>query len=170
MQVIKDFTSKELATAEPGELLQLTIRGEAALAIVIRRDMQTFLLGVLKSTISDRPFVIELRGVNHTCISYGMQWVLEPFVGPETRARNRAFVEIPGSLHMDGDTPILHFDAAPGEQIHGGYTCDLLTFQYGDVPQSAMPFARWKIWTSRGAITVTGDGALFDNLTVLSQR
>lgn len=167
MEVFKNFIFKEMVTAEPGELLQLTIRGEAALAIVIRKNLQTLLLGVLKSGISDHPFVIELRGVNHMCISYGTQWVFEPFVGAETRTRNRAFVDVPGSLYMDGEDPILHFDAAPDEQIHGGFTCNLSTLQNSDVPQAAMPFARWKIWANSTEISGVGKSALFDNLTAL---
>ncbi|MBX5179912.1 hypothetical protein HJB77_27210 [Rhizobium lentis] len=154
---MKNFTIKKLMDAEPGELLQLTIRKQAALAFVIRKTAYETYLGVLDFPERARPF-IAIWGGNHECLSYGKGWIIKPIVGKETWLGNDAAYGSPGVIHFDVDLEILKLDAS-SEGAFGG-AIDLATLQDVSIPYNALPVASWDLWTSRESLDA-GDAPLF---------
>lgn len=148
MLLHKNFGVKELESTVPGELIQFTYRTESALAVVIRIQMQTVLLGVLKNHTGDAPFGFEIRGANHMIVSYGTNWLLEPIVGSETKARNRMYLESGGAIHVHGAETFMYFGYSPEAEFQGGYSLNLNGLQLESPPQTTMPIAKWKIWAS----------------------
>lgn len=149
MEILKNFKVVDLMRAEPGDLVQMTIRSQSAIAIIIRKSGSQIELGILEGAGSAEPAIARFNGVNHKCISYGSDWVLQPHVGPETIANNRQYVEVPGALHADETDLFINFGTITGAEIAGGATINIATLQDCATPYAALPIAKWSIWISK---------------------
>jgi hypothetical protein len=107
--LLGNFESKLVGGTQPGELIRITLRGESAFCVNIEpADGGLIRLGILKWQFVNTPSFFSSEAAAQ-CVSYGMNWALEPFLGDESRPRNGQGNEL-GTLYVGNGVATLRLD------------------------------------------------------------
>lgn len=145
-RILSGATIKSVGETLPGELYRMAFRGSYALCVTIEQSNRpTVLVGGLESPEFDRPSWFPLERSIH-CLSFGLDWAIEPIVGDKTFPHRSFLVEEVAVLILQGEDATLRFDTVltPNnyEYVHASLTGK------GRVEHAtnAVPYRQWRVW------------------------
>lgn len=147
-QVLSGTTIKSVGDTVSGELYRVGLRDSYAICITIEQsERPSVLVGGLQSPEFDRPSWFHLER-STKCLSFGVDWVIEPIVGDEAFPHRSFVTEDVGVLIVQGEDAALRFDRVP-DPNHYDYVHVSLTGK-GRVEReaNAVPYRQWRIWMS----------------------
>jgi hypothetical protein len=150
MQILKDFTLKELNNVVPGELILLNFDGPtfaiAMQRVVEQGTIQIVILSSHSETI--HPYWTTLTN-NHDVMSYGTDWVFDIGSATDCSPGDLTYNEVPGTVLISNADVLLRAgsDGRSGRSRSGYYS--LNTFSVGSRSiniESTVIVTSWKIW------------------------
>ena len=149
MQIEHPYSPAKLFELPAGSLAYVQRPSGRALVIILKAktaDNKGVVLAVLTPEGFNAPTPCHV-GIERDldCLAFG-EWWIEGLDDPSAWPRNRAFADSPGALHLEANATLINLDAHPSNQMQSELTINLNTLDFSDVPQSATPISRWRIW------------------------
>jgi hypothetical protein len=150
MQVINPLRCKPASELLQGELFVGSFGAGYSLAVLLKRlENARSLFMVLEGTgFSNNPaaYASDLVG---PCLSYGTEWLLEVFPGPETFPQNSYVTDQQASLFLDGLALVLSLPFDGGFRPGFRVTFDMTAMSdQHQLSTAAAPVYRWAVWES----------------------
>lgn len=143
------FECKTVGDTVPGELFRIQLRGQVATCVTLATtEGKNPLVGILAGGTFDRPAHFECSK-NSKCISFGLNWVIDPIFGDESGPLQTNSNDDIDVLHIQDGDAFLRFDEAnePARSINMLYG-SLTGSRLLDYTTNSVPFERWRIWLS----------------------
>lgn len=156
---------KKMADVKPGELLRISFGAGAGVAMFLRKDENgTGIFGVLRVPGFERPMLWYRGALDETCLTYGLDWVVEEIHGDETGCGLQYRGE--GARLFIGDSGLV-MTFSPAERGVSGFgrlQFSLALADLGDhLGHSPAPIERWRVWESQEHLERGGE-PLFEML------
>lgn len=150
MHLIKNISTKTLGQTVAGELVKLKVPSGNHFAIILDNDPQGIIIGFLEPTGEALHPVFRRVGKGYKCLSYGLDWVVDPISGEESWAGNRSHLTSAGALLADAETVWLSLQPSPEDHRSTESYFDLRANKFTDRhPEDFTPFLKWRIWESK---------------------
>lgn len=144
--ILSDAATKSVGETVPGELFQVALRSSYALCITIElNEKPSVLIGGLQSPEFDRPSWFHVER-STPCLSFGLDWAIEPIVGAETFPSRSINTEDEGLLLLHGEEASLRFDRVSNPTHYEYLHASLMGNGRVEREMHAAPYRQWKIW------------------------
>lgn len=148
--ILSAISQKPVSATIPGELFRMDVRGGAATCVTLENaDPRRLVIGVLQMPELDRPIYVFNPAATTMVASFGMQWAIEPIVGPES-CPVRQFEQDTRVLFLQDGDAILRFDRSDQSPDFDSISASLMGNGRVDRARHAVPFRKWRIWQSSG--------------------
>lgn len=150
MEVIGNRTVKDVAAVRPGELIRFANGEHGSLGIVVEIGEGMPLVAALNDPHESHPRLIRPYESNQ-CLSYGIDWCLEPIEGVESYPWHHQVNRRSGLLTLLGDGWFLSVAASGVDQL-GRFTVKWINLETQaiseQVDRRGAFYSRWIIWQS----------------------
>ncbi|APO74582.1 hypothetical protein AM571_CH01761 [Rhizobium etli 8C-3] len=149
MEINSSAVTKSLVDTKPGELIVFRMGEFRGYCIVLGHEPPYTVLGALDIATQEnsRPFHFR-RNNTSRCVSYGLDWFVNPSPSAEFWAGNQQHRFTAGCLHLEGNRWMVCFDSSDREYTELHF--DLLNLDICASPANeAAPVLNWAIWESR---------------------
>lgn len=157
MKLTNAFTYKRLSATEPGELCRFPYASGSALGLTFATSEKEIVVGVLSFNFElsegmrrfQPPFLARLP-TRTSCLSYGLDWVLETCSGSEMLIDSRSHTERSGAIHITAGGVILTV-RSQDDFMAGPSGFNLTSNELGPTPShEGAACLSWAIWASEG--------------------
>lgn len=161
MKLITELATKKISDAKPGELVKVLVNKDYVFAIVLDVNTRRAMVGIL-STANGASSAYDRISPDSACLSFGVDFAVEPILGEETRAGNSAHQTNSGVLFTAGSVFLICFQPARNDLRDIEVYFDLSNGKFEDTypRELAAPFLKWNIWESREACKRPGNEPL----------
>lgn len=146
VEILSNAMVKSVGETVPGELYRVGLRDSYAICITVEKSVgPRILVGGLQSPEFDRPSWFHLER-SAQCLSFGLDWVIEPIVGDETFPHRTFVTEDVGVLIVQGEDAALRFDRVPDPNHYDCVHVSLTGKGRVEREVNAVPYRQWRIW------------------------
>ncbi|QND54483.1 hypothetical protein HB779_21435 (plasmid) [Phyllobacterium sp. 628] len=164
MKSTSSIHAKRIGDTEPGELIRIKIVDEFLLGIVLSNDDGRYIVGTLDPISNEVQYQVHISlSKDQRCISYGVDWLIEPILTDASWPAHSRFNWTPGALFLSNDEYSTVFRHHASSCDHGEILYDLSNSVLLErFPDGAAPITAWKIWASQRDYTHPGAQPLFE--------
>lgn len=149
--IMSTISQKAVSATLPGELFRMELRGGAATCVTLENaDPRRLVIGVLNMPELGRPIYVLNPAATTMVASFGMQWAIEPIVGPEAYPSSGYHHDDARVLFLQDGDAILRFDRSDQSPDFESVNASLMGNGRVDRAHHAVPFRKWRIWQSAG--------------------